>query len=299
MKTMVFTDCDLAGCGTYLVYKWFTGHTGPVEICSQSNFKKTFTAWSRKNDLNEFDNVLIFDIDVSTDANRELIDKPNVIVIDHHDTHIANKDKYQHAKTILQNCTSCCKLVYKIFKEKYKKVKLTDTQKLLMLLVDDYDSYELKLPDSYKLNVVLWNYKGKRLEQFMRDFTAGFTGFNQSHKNIIHLNQKKVDRLISELEVYVGTLPTAKKKLKLAATFCTESLNEIAHHVLENYDCDICMVVNMNTKRVSFRKNKERIPEFDLGNLASKIADGGGHKDSAGGSLNENVMAISKMLTIA
>ena len=297
MKTKIFTDCDLDGAGTYLMYKWYTNFKGEVEICSQSNFNKTYKSWAAKNNPEEYDKVFVFDLDVSTDANLPLVDKKNFVIIDHHDTHIANKARYQHAKTILKDTTSCCKLMYQLLKQKYPDKKLTQEQKYLALLVDDYDSYQLKVPDSYKLNVVLWNYVGKRLEQFERDFANGFHGFNQQHKNIIHLNEKKVKRIISELQVYDGKISVGKNKINLYATFCTESLNEVAQHVINTYECDVCMIVNMNTKRVSFRKNKERVPDLDLGKLAATIAEGGGHKDSAGGKLNDNVMAVAKMLS--
>lgn len=296
-KCVIFTDCDLDGIGSYLVFKWFTGMDNVEhQICSQSNFRKTFTSWSMKNDIDRYHKVYIFDLDVSQD-NLDLVDKKNVSIIDHHDTHVQNESKYQHAKTILKEYTSCCRLIYDLLNNMYKEKELTSYQKLLMLMVDDYDSYKLQLPNSYKLNVVLWNYVGKRAEQFCRDFGEGFKGFNRSHLNMIHLNNKKVSRVLSELEVFKGLLPLNDNKYKLYATMASESLNEVAHHIIDNFDCDICMVMNMNTKRVSFRKNKDKAPDLDLGKLASTIADGGGHQYSAGGKLTEKIMTLTKILT--
>ena len=76
-----------------------------------------------------------------------------------------------------------------------------------------------------------------------------------------------------------------------------KSLNEVAHHVIKTHDCDICMVMNLRTKRVSFRKNKERIPDLDLGKIAQQIAQGGGHVHSSGGQVTDEVLTITKMLT--
>lgn len=296
MKSVVFTDCDLDGCGTYLMFKWLTGFTGDVEICSQSNFRKTYMSWLKKNNPDNYKKIYIFDLDVSQ-KNMDLIDRENVVIIDHHETHLDNLDKYKHAKVIVKVYSSCCKLVYKLFSAKYPDVKLTDCQKLLMLLVDDYDSYELKLKDSYSLNVVLWNYVGNRAQQFERDFGNGFQGFSQTHLNIIHLNNKKVERILSELEVYQGEIPLNGKNHRVCATTTSSNLNEVAHHVIYEYNCDICLVLNLSTKRVSFRKNKHTIPEVDLGKLAKSIADGGGHVDSAGGSITEQVLTLTKILT--
>ena len=297
MKKMIFTDCDLDGIGTYLIFKWFTKYDGDVEICSQSNFRKTYTAWCKKNNPDDYDKIYLFDLDVSQ-TNMDLVDRKNMVIVDHHETHVENVDKYKHAKCIVKVYSSCCKLLYTLLKSKYKDVNLTDQQKLLMLMVDDYDSYELKLKNSYNLNVVLWNYVGNRAQQFERDFSSGFNGFTQTHLNIIHLNNKKVARVLSELEVFKGKLPISGKEYKIYATMSSTSLNEVAHHVISKYDdCEICMVVNLNTKRVSFRKNKEKIPDLDLGPLAKTIAEGGGHRDSAGGSLNEKIMTLTSMLT--
>jgi nanoRNase/pAp phosphatase (c-di-AMP/oligoRNAs hydrolase) len=294
-KYKIFTDCDLDGAGSYLVYKWFTQHDISVDICSQSNFKKTFESWLRNDNPGKYDKVYIMDLDVSQQY-LNLVDNDNFIIIDHHETHVDNKDKYKKATTILKNYTSCCRLLYDLLKLKYPDVELTKEQKMLILLVDDYDSYKLKLRDSYNLNVVLWSMMGNRLQQFERDFGEGFQGFNQSHLNIIHLNNKKVHRLISELEIYKGVLPVSNKKYTVYATACSESINEIAHHIINSYECDICIIMNLKTGRVSFRKNKTSAPDLNLGKLAMKIAEGGGHADSAGGKLTEQVMTLTKLL---
>ena len=56
------------------------------------------------------------------------------------------------------------------------------------------------------------------------------------------------------------------------------------------------MIMNLNTKRVSFRKNKETAKNVNLGNLAKALAEGGGHVDSSGGKITESVLTITKML---
>lgn len=294
-KCAIFTDCDLDGLGSYTVFKWFTNLQTEHIICSQSNFRKTFTSWATKKDLNSYDKIYIFDLDVST-HDLDLVDRDNVTIVDHHDTHVENVSKYKHATPMVKSYTSCCKLLYNILKAKKPDVTLTDAQKMLILLVDDYDSYQLKLKNSYNLNVIVWNYKGERAEQFARDFGDGFKGFNQSHLNMIHMNNKKVSRVISELDVFSGEVSVSGKKRKLYATMVTESLNEVAHYIIDSFDCDICMIINPKTSRVSFRMNREKSGDVDLGALAKKIADGGGHKYSSGGKLTETVMTLTKML---
>lgn len=297
-RIAVFTDCDLDGLACFAVFKWFTNFKNvDHQICSQSNFRKTFNSWSRNKNIEDYDKIYIFDLDVSH-ANIDLVDFKNFTIIDHHDTHVANEDKYKHATTILKDETSCCKLIYTLLKKKYPDKKICDEQKLLVLLADDYDSYELKIKNSYELNVIVWSYVGSRAEQFMNDFGDGFYGFTREHKNIIDINQRTVNRLISELQVYKGTLPIAGKQVRVAATFADKSLNEIAHHVITEHECDVCIIINMRTQRVSFRKNKTTVEDLDLGSLAQKIADGGGHKHAAGGKLTEEMLQLTKMLEL-
>ena len=167
---------------------------------------------------------------------------------------------------------------------------------MLILLVDDYDSYTLKLRDSYNMNVIVWNYHGNRAEQFERDFGTGFHGFKQEHLNMIHMNNKKVRRVIDNLEMYAGEVPINGKQTKIIGVVADMCLNEVAHHVLNTQDCDICMVLNMRSKRVSFRKSKTRDVEVDLGALAKRIADGGGHPYAAGGKITDMVTSITKLL---
>lgn len=294
-KIAVFTDCDLDGLGSMAVFNWFTGLTVDHQICSQSNFRKTFTKWAVKNNPEKYDKIYIFDLDVSQ-SNLDLVDHHNFTIIDHHDTHVSNEHKYQNATTILKDYTSCCKLLYNLFKTKYPDKQITDQQKLLVLLVDDYDSYELKVKDSYNLNVIVWNYVGDRAGQFMRDFGNGFFGFSKSHLNMIHLNEKKITRIINDLEIYKGIITISGREYKICAATSDKGLNEVAHHIINSYDCEICMIMNLKTKRVSFRKNKELIPDLDLGKFAQTVAEGGGHVNSSGGQITEQVLSITKLL---
>ena len=295
-KIAIFTDCDLDGLGSFHVFNWYTRFKDVEhEICSQSNFRNTFTRWLKKNNPRDYDKIYIFDLDVSQ-SNMDLVDHENFTIIDHHETHVKNKDNYKKATTILQEYTSCCKLLYSLLKKKYPDVELNDNQKMLILLVDDYDSYTLKLRDSYNMNVIVWNYVGDRAQQFARDFGNGFTGFRQEHLNMIHLNNKRVKRVLDNLEVFEGQVPINGEKKYICGVTADTCLNEVAHHVLNKYDCDICMVLNMKSKRVSFHKTKKRDIDVDLGALAKKIAEGGGHPYAAGGKITDMVMSITKML---
>ena len=290
-KWVVFTDCDLDGAGSYLVFSWLTNTKVEYVTTSVVKFKQEYQKWLSKNNPKDYDKIWFFDLDVSYDKEaQQMVDMGNSVIIDHHETHVRNKHLYNHATTFIKVETSCAKLIYDILKS---SGKLTDTQKLLLLMVDDYDSYKLKVPNSYNLNVVFWNYQGDRIGKFVNDFDKGYAGFNSYHKNIIHLNNKKIHRLKSELEVYTARLPIGDNTYKFVSAFADSCINEIADYILDEYKGDVGMVVNLHTKKVSFRKNKD--VKINLADLAIRVSDGGGHEYAAGGTINDKFMDFSKL----
>lgn len=288
----VFADCDLDGAGSYLMFKWFVQDEIPYTITRVNDFKAVFEPWYKKN-KDKYDTIYIVDLDVSQEC-QELVDKKNVTIIDHHKTHAKNKDKYKNATVMVQEYPSCTKLLYNIFSKHYKK-KLTDEQKLIVLYVDDYDSYELKFPNSYNMNLVYWNYQGDRLARFINDFDKGFSGFTDLQKRIISFNKTKFKSIKNKLDVHVARgVPIGKSKYKLVSVFADNYINEVADHIIKNYKADIGFVINLKTQKVSIRKSKEC--SMDLGAFATKLfGSGGGHECAAGGLINENFLKLSSL----
>ena len=275
----IFTDCDLDGAVSLLTFRWLlnlknTTHT----VTRVSDFKKLFSKFP----FARYEKVFILDLDVSQDC-LELVDRKNVVIVDHHDTHVQNKHKYKYATAIIEQCTSCAKLVYKKFKQ---DIQLTEQQQYLVLLADDYDSYELKLKDSYHLNIVLWNYQGDRFGKFERDFGKGFVGFNKFQKNIITFHERKLKSLKESIQVFHATIPINKKSLKFVSTFADSCINEIAEHIIQKHKSDVGIVVNLKSKKVSLRKSNDC--DLHLGDFSKKILNGGGHEYAAGGVLDQN-----------
>ena len=290
----VFTDCDLDGAGSYLMFKWFINDNIPYKITRVNDFKSIFESWYAQNH-DKYDMIYILDLDVSQEC-LELVDKKNITIIDHHKTHVENKHKYKNASTVIQEQSSCTKFLYSIFSKKYKK-QLTDEQKLMVLYIDDYDCYELKFPQSYNLNIIYWNYQGDRLEKFIKDFGKGFSGFTDYQKNIILYNQNKLKSIKNKLDVHVANnISIGKNKYKMVSVFADSYVNEVADHIIKNYKADIGFVINLKSKKVSLRKSNSC--ELDLGKFAIKLFDaGGGHEYAAGGLLNEKFMQFSKLFS--
>jgi len=286
-KIHIITDADLDGAGSYFCLKEaYKDATVTYSVTTEKKFITDIAYFKFEN----YDLVIISDLNLKESEIR-LCDLKNVIVIDHHAEHIELIDNYKNAKTIIKDYPSCTKLIYDTFK---LENKLNKNQKLLVKLIDDYDSYTLSLPFSKPLNQVFWSYTGDRVSKFENDFKDGFFGFNQFHKNALKIIENKINRFFKEETIHKGNLKIGENSYNIAGVMVSFSPNEIAEHILEKYDVDFVIMVNLKGKSVYMRRNKKCT--LNMGKLAAKIMDGGGHEDAAGGNLNESIINITKFL---
>lgn len=287
---MVFTHGDLDGAISALVVKW-TFKKANVDIMpvTTANFRNKFTQWLSNNDIADYDTIFITDLGIYED--KELIDYPNVFIIDHHEGH--DSSTYKNAKCAIKNYTSACLLAYKIFKKLYN-VKLSKAQLHLILLGDDFDSYKFDLKDSYNLNIVYWD-TTKKFETFIKEFSSGFHGFNMNQENIIKIHNDSLNKLKKELEVYSGTLNIQGEDRYICSTFASKYINEVADHLLADYNAEIALVVNTKTDHISYRRKQDS--DVNLAELAKKLSDGGGHEYSSGSKITEKFILFTKQLT--
>ena len=291
-KIHVFTDCDLDGAGAYLMLCLATKQKLPYTTLRVVDAAVKIGAWLDNNDLQSYDRVYVADLDISQSPGLiERLDHPNVTVIDHHKQHIDSKDQYNHAETMIRSDTSTTKIVYKMFN---LSESLSNEQKLLVLMVDDYDSYKFKVPRSHELNIVFWSYQGDRITKFIDDFGIGFVSFNQQHQNIIQFYNKKLQSIKSNLDVHTTSISIQGKTRKIVAVFADSCINDVADYIIKNYKCDIGMVINLKSNKVSIRRSTS--DQTDLNKLAEKLFDqGGGHVDASGGVICEKFLAFSKL----
>ena len=161
-------------------------------------------------------------------------------------------------------------------------------------MVDDYDSYKLKVPGSHELNLLFWNYQGDKLIKFVKDFRDGYTGYTTDQQSIIEFYKTKIRNTVNSLEYYTADVPIGGAPRKIIATFATTCINDVADYIIKQHKADIGIVVNPKSQKVSFRKNKKC--NVDLSVVANTIADGGGHEYAAGGVLGDKFETFSKVL---
>lgn len=297
MNEYIFTDCDLDGAGSFMTYKWLNPDKQlSYTVTRVNDLYKQVEHFANSGGFDKHTRVLFFDFDVSDKNLHRLIDRDNVTVIDHHESNIESGVVYSKAKCIIENSTSTCKLVYKNFSG---HEKLSQSKKLFVYLVDDYDSYNLKRPESKQLNDVFWSYKGDRLSKLSRDFSNdGFVGFNTFHTNMLILKQKDIEELKNTSEVYVGEIVTGKNKYSVSSIVCDRHINDMADYLIDKTGTDAAIVVNPKTSKVSFRK-RDKDCTLSMVKLASVLTDeSGGHEAAAGGLICDKFLNFTKKLQL-
>jgi len=290
MKYHVWTHYDLDGVVSYLTVKWFYPNENIDYSVTQVNrFRDDWTKWLVKNNIKDYDKIFILDLDVSEYA--DLIDHKNVIIIDHHKTHT---NTYKNAKVMVKEYTSAAKLTYKLLSKLHPDVNISDAKKKLVLLADDYDSYNLQLPDSKKLNTVFWE-SNKSFETFINNFMKGFYGFNLQQQNMIKLNEQKIQSVKDNVSIYAADVPIKGSKRRVVAAFADSFQNDIADYLKDEYNAEVAIVVNPKLKHVSFRR-KRTDSDLDISKLAKALTDGGGHEYAAGGNITDKFLEFTKLL---
>ncbi len=295
-KIFVFTDVDLDGVTSLLVLHWVLGaKPGEIPFISTTvaNFRKEFLKWAENDSINNYDKVYFLDLDTSTSV--DLVDNTRSHIFDHHITHVNNKHVYKSAFTQIVETTSCAKVVYSFFKP-----VVTDSQKYLIGLGNDYDSYQFKLPDTYNLNCLFTNTQKTldktRSHKFIERFYNGFTQFNSQENAIIKNYITDRDNVINNLNIFTGYLPYNNINYKIVGTMSSKFVNDVCDHLIKHHQGDIVFSMNTNNNHVSWRKNKNTCP-IDLSKLSAKLTEGGGHEYAAGGKVTEKFMEFTKTLT--
>lgn len=297
-RIFVFTDIDLDGATSLLGLHWaLNAKPGELQFkaVTVSNFRKEFLLWAAEDSIENYDAVYFLDLDTSSCA--DVIDNKKSVIIDHHSSHVQAKDKYKNAVTNIVETTSCAKLIYIHFKNELSNI--TNEQKYLFALANDYDSYTLKLKESYELNCTYTNtqktLEKTRVHKFVERYYEGFKGFNQQEKNVIKEHITARDIAINTLNVFSGTVNISKQPWVVTGAMGTKFVNEICEHLIKTYSSDIVFFINTNNSHVSFRKKKDC--PVNLSKLAEKLCGGGGHEYAAGGKITETFMEFTKQLT--
>jgi len=273
-KDIIFTHKDLDGVVSYITLGWILNYKPKIYSTTPNTMLENLKGWLMNNKYEDYRKVFFLDLDTSILG--DLIDKENVVIIDHHAT---NTFEYKNAKTLIKNYTSCAKLLQDTMG---KDKPFTNAQKVLIALADDYDCAAKKTPVSYDLNIVFHG-TNKKIESFIENYWEGFKPFDKFQQNMINLYKSSRDEYVNQdRAIFGGVMKIKDTEYKVVSTVSNDYVQEMADYLIDKYQADVVFIVITRSGKVTLRKKKGC--ELDLSKLAERLCDGGGHKDASGGS---------------
>lgn len=246
------------------------------------DFERQFTEWFEENGEN-YDKIFVVGMVYDQKLINQLDDHKIIFVSDGPD-----KLNVFDSTWVQEETTSCCRLLYNKFKD---KVEYPLNIKKLVLFVDDYNSYTLKTEEAKYLNAIFRKTSGKnKFKTLVRRFWDGYDGLTATEQRISDAFFAEIQEEASNLDLYTGEF----KGFNVLSFFTKKSANEMAGIVLDNYDTDAVMVVNLNTQFVSIRAKKGG--KADAKFIAERLCNGGGTKESAGGKITEKFLEFTQQL---
>lgn len=283
-KPTVFFHGDLDGIVCYLLMCWAARETLPYVVTTPMKLQSDYESWLTKHEPKQ---MYFVDLDVTSIASQ--IDLEDTVIFDHHKTNIF---RFQKAKTKIYTETSCAKLIYDcLFKEKNT---LSEAQKILVALANDWDSGKHKNPLSEELNIVFHNTNNK-YQSFIEDYFDGFKPFDKFKKNIVVLYKKHCAEYLNSLTPFVGEVDFEGAETAVGAVFCDKYVQECCDFLFEKYNVDVAIAVLLEKKRIAVRRHANNTA-IDVSKFVQRIASGGGHEGAAGGMLTEEFAEFAKML---
>jgi len=216
-------------------------------------------------EYHKYDFVFLTDINPT---NIKLLDlSDNIILLDHHESAIESNNPSKMHYVIPGQCAA--KLTLR-FVEKYYKIKLPYLYDHCEM-VNDYDLWILKNPESKKLNdLMFYHYRPRKFRELFFD---GRTTFNDEEKEWLEMREKEFERRYKALTVFDCD------KINGCVVQSDEFINEICDKLMKEEGYEIIFCRNPVHGRVSIR---HKIEGLNVGEILKNLGFGGGHRDSAG-----------------
>lgn len=284
----IFTHNDLDGAISVLAYMWSKPKEDSFSYVPVSNLQIPKLLREVQNTHNP-SNITILDMGLREEF-VGVLDKPYITFIDHHKSSQKHIEKFKHSKIIYSECTSNALLTYKTYKD---SINATREQKLLIALADDHDSYKLKLPESYDLNLLFWNEYQNRFSDFINDYYNGFKPFTEKQKRAVAFLKAEASNEAEKLPIFYGEVRIGGKVKKACAAMMERIVPLVMDVLIKKYSPDLFFFINTKNEKVSIRQCVKEDP-VDVGAFAEKICNGGGHENAAAGVITPLFMEITK-----
>lgn len=280
-KIFVWANSDLDGaCSTILLGNIFPNMD--YKSVFFGDFLNQYTEW--EHNLEDYDKVFVVGMVLDQSLINKIDDHKVVFVSDR-----GEKLNVFDSSIITEETSSCCKLLYKKFKDKFE---IPTDLKRLILYVDDYNVYSLKHKESEYLNGLYRNIRYNRFKTFVERFWNGYDGLTDKEMESAEAFFSAIDKEYESLDLYEGEF----KEWSVVATFSKFSVNEIAKKLIDNHKRDVIIVVNPDTKFVSFRKPEGSIANISF--MAENLCNGGGGEWASGGNISQKFLDFTQKLVL-
>jgi len=278
-KIFIWANSDLDGaCSTILLGQVFPQFE--YQCAFFGSFETLYDKWV--DNIDNYDKVFIIGMVIDQRLMNKL-DDPRIVIISDRGENLTADD----STLFIENRPSCSLLIY----QKFKKVKdFSVEHKKLALYANDYNDYRLKYEESKYLNALYRRMGYKKFYNFVERFWNGYDGFTDTELSLVQEFFDELNDECESLDLYSGEY----EGFSVLSTFTKFSVNEIAKKLLDNHPADVIIVVNPDTKFVSFRKSPSC--RLNVGTMAEKLCDGGGGEWASGGNITKKFLEFSESL---
>jgi nanoRNase/pAp phosphatase (c-di-AMP/oligoRNAs hydrolase) len=286
----VFTHKDLDGAVSFLTLLW-ANPTATMTYREVTNMQFGIMDEYVKKTCNP-PSIIVMDMSLRKEF-VENLDYDYVYFIDHHKGSENYVKSFKQANIVYKETTSNALLTRKLLKE--FSPELTDAQKKLILLADDFDSNKLQHNESYDLNILFWSQFKNDFCYFINYYKDGFKPFSEKQKEIIRHVKQDAKELFKNTKCFVGEMIIEGFPQKVIAATTDTYNNVVIDMLMSKYQPDILLYINTKSEKVSMRQ-KERPNPINLASFAEKYCDGSGHINAAGGRITLLFMELTKKL---
>lgn len=312
----LFSHNDLDGFGAPLLLKtlqpvMFEDTEFDMTNCGAGRIDEELSRWMQTAEVGRFTDVYIMDMTPDSDYSFKLLNERfanHWLVFDHHESEAELRQKYAANSIVPADPTvnpSATSLVWDWLKQQSSFTKIDEQRQkglaYLVELIRAYDTWdwqndpemnEQERIDADNLDQLFWFYPLQDSEEFVQNvFNTSWQQYQEENRLLIRtLNERRAKYLKSHLK---DILITDIDDHKFGVVYASDYKSEIAHELLQRNDVDAALVIDGHS--VSLRSNGR----LDVAKFAAQYFNGGGHADSAGGTLELDPLVAGEQAVIA
>ncbi|WP_057906234.1 DHHA1 domain-containing protein [Ligilactobacillus araffinosus] len=296
---------DLDGFGAPLLLKalqpeLFSNVTFDLTTCSAGKLDQKLEHFFRQPDIQKYSDIYIMDMTPDNDYSFQQLEQHfanHWLIFDHHESEEELRKQYASNCILPSNPAinpSAVSLVWDWVSKQvnFANVSTARQQELqtIVELIRAYDTWdwqndpnmctaERKAAD--ELNQLFWFYPLSQSESFVSTvYQMGWEQYRNQNTLLINtLNGRRQRYLDKHLK---NVIEFSIDDHSFGVVYASDFKSEIAHALLQQHDVDAALVIDAHS--VSLRSNGK----LDVAEFATKYFNGGGHADSAGGTLPIN-----------